>query len=53
MVSAAIITSEPKIEKEPDVVKRFIRAVVKASNYVLENREGVLPLLKKYIPTLY
>jgi len=52
MVSAAVITSDSKVEKNPEQVERFIRAIVKASKYILEHREGVLPLLKKYIPTL-
>jgi len=52
MVSAAIITSDIKIEQDPDVIRRFIRAIVEASDYILKHREEVLPLLKKYIPTL-
>jgi NitT/TauT family transport system substrate-binding protein len=52
MVSAAIITGERLIKQDPDLVRRFIRAVSRASVYALENRERVLPMLKKHVPTL-
>ena len=52
MVSAAIITSDTLIEKNPDLVERFIRAVSNASYYALENKNGVMDLIKDYIPTL-
>lgn len=52
IVSASIITSDTLIENDPQLVQRFIRAVVKGSRYALENREAVMPLLKKYVPTL-
>ena len=37
---------------KPELIERFIRAVTKAGNYVLNNKEEVIYLLKKYIPTL-
>jgi len=52
MVSAAIIAGERLIKQDPDLVRRFVRAVSRASVYALENREKVLPLIKKYVPTL-
>jgi NitT/TauT family transport system substrate-binding protein len=58
MVSASIVTSETMIEGDPMLVRRFIRAVVKGSRYILQDSEGVvplegvMPLLKKYVPTL-
>lgn len=52
MASAAIIASDTQVHKNPELVRRFIRAVVRAGNYVLDNRENVIFLLKKYIPTL-
>ncbi|MBA7715392.1 Riboflavin-binding protein RibY [subsurface metagenome] len=52
MASAAIIASDTLVHKNPELVRRFIRAVVRAGNYVLDNRENVIFLLKKYIPTL-
>ena len=52
MVSAAIITSERLIEKDPDLVKRFVRAVTLASRYALRAQDEVIDLLKGYIPTL-
>jgi len=58
MVSASIVTSERMIEGDPMLVRRFIRAVVKASRYILQDGEGVIPLegvmplLRKYVPTL-
>jgi len=52
MASAAIITSDSLVRKNPDLVKRFVRAVTKAGYYILENRDEVLGKLQKYIPTL-
>ncbi len=52
MVSAAIIASDKLIDKKPELVKRFVRAVVRGSDYALENRDDVIYTLKKYIPTL-
>ncbi|UCB46638.1 MAG: ABC transporter substrate-binding protein [Spirochaetota bacterium] len=52
MVSAAIITSDRLIEKNPDLVKRFVSAVTLASRYALTVQDEVIDLLKGYIPTL-
>jgi len=52
MVSASIITSDTIIEKNPDLVERFVRAVSNASYYALENKNRVMDLIKGYIPTL-
>jgi NitT/TauT family transport system substrate-binding protein len=52
MVSAAIITSDGLIEKDPVLVERFVRAVTRASEYVLAHRGEVMGLLRKHVPTL-
>jgi NitT/TauT family transport system substrate-binding protein len=52
MVSASVIVGEKLLRKRPELVQRFIRAVTRASSYILENREEVLPLLKPHVPTL-
>ncbi len=52
MVSAAIITRDSLIKSNPDLVRRFVRAVVRASEFALNNKDQVMELLKKSIPTL-
>jgi NitT/TauT family transport system substrate-binding protein len=52
MVSAAIIAGENLMKNRPDLVKRFVRAVTRAGEFTLSNRDQVMPLLKKHVPTL-
>ncbi len=52
MPSAAIITSDSLIQKNPALVRRFVKAVTKAGNYALDNRDEIIHLLKKHVPTL-
>jgi len=52
MVSAVIVTSDRKIRENPDTVKKFVKAVKFASEYIYKNNGGVMNILKKYIPTL-
>lgn len=52
MVSAAIIARDDLIQSHPDRVRRFVRAVVRASEFALNNRDTVMDLLGKSIPTL-
>lgn len=52
MVSAAIITSDMLIKKNPELVERFIRAISRASYYALDNKSKVIELIRGYIPTL-
>ncbi len=52
MASAAIITADSLIQEDPDLVRRFVKAVTRAGYYILENRDEVLGKLQKYIPTL-
>lgn len=52
MASAAIITSDSLIKGYPTLVRRFVKAVTRAGNYALNNRDEVIPLLKKHVPTL-
>ena len=52
MVSAAIIAGERIIREDPELVKRFVRAVSRASVYAIENPDEALLLMRKHIPTL-
>jgi NitT/TauT family transport system substrate-binding protein len=52
MVSASIITGDRLMEKRPDLVRRFVRAVTRASEFTLSNRDQVIPLLRKHVPTI-
>ena len=52
MVSASIIVGEKLLRNQPELVHRFIRAVTRAGEFILSNREEVLPLLKSHVPTL-
>jgi NitT/TauT family transport system substrate-binding protein len=52
MVSAAVITSDGLIKNDPALVQRFVRAVTKASGYVLRNRGEVMGMLRRHVPTL-
>jgi NitT/TauT family transport system substrate-binding protein len=52
MVSAAVITGEKLIHRNPETIRKFVRAVIRASTFALQNREQVIPLLRRYIPTL-
>ncbi len=52
MVSASIIVGEKLLRNKPEVVHRFIRAITRAGEFILANRNEVLPLLKSHVPTL-
>jgi NitT/TauT family transport system substrate-binding protein len=52
MVSAAVIASDGLIGKDPALVRRFVRAVTRASEFVLVHRGEVMGILRKYVPTL-
>jgi len=52
MVSAAVITSDSLIKSRPDLVQRFVRAVVRGSEFALNSPDQVMGLLRKSIPTL-
>jgi NitT/TauT family transport system substrate-binding protein len=52
MVSAAVIVGEKTMRTRPDQLKRFIRAVTRASEFILENPDEALLLLRKHVPTL-
>jgi NitT/TauT family transport system substrate-binding protein len=52
MVSASIIAGESLIRNDPELVKRFVRAVSRASEYALEDPDSALRLMRKHIPTL-
>jgi NitT/TauT family transport system substrate-binding protein len=52
MVSAAVITGERLINERPDLVRRFVRAIRRASDYAMKNREQVLNVIRSFIPTL-
>jgi NitT/TauT family transport system substrate-binding protein len=52
MVSAVVITGESLIRKRPETARRFIKAVIKASEYALSNKDEVMSLLRKHVPTI-
>ena len=52
MVSASVIVGERLLKRRPDVVRGFTRAVRRASSYIIENRDQVLPLIRPHVPTL-
>ncbi len=52
MVSAAVIASENMIDCNPDLVRRFVRAVTSGARYGLENPDEVLDLIRSEIPTI-
>jgi NitT/TauT family transport system substrate-binding protein len=52
MVSAAVIASDALIGKDPELVRRFVRAVTRASEHVLDRRGEVVDMLRKHVPTL-
>jgi NitT/TauT family transport system substrate-binding protein len=52
MVSAAVIASDGLIGKDPALVQRFVRAVTRASDFVLGRRGEVMGMLRKHVPTL-
>jgi NitT/TauT family transport system substrate-binding protein len=52
MVSASIIAGESLIREDSGLIKRFVRAVSRASEYTLEDPDSALRLMRKHIPTL-
>jgi NitT/TauT family transport system substrate-binding protein len=52
MVSAAVIASDRLIGKDPALVGRFVKAVTRASDFVLGQRGEVMSVIRKHVPTL-
>ncbi|MFW6181224.1 MAG: ABC transporter substrate-binding protein [Spirochaetota bacterium] len=52
LVSAAIVIGERTIERKPDVVAGFVRAVSRASRFALEHPERVMEIIRPSIPTI-
>ena len=52
MVSASVIVGDKLLKNRPDVVRSFTRAVRRASSYIVENKDQVLPLIRPHVPTL-
>lgn len=52
IVSAVIVTGDKMIQRQPALVRGFIRAVKRASEYIYNKNGNVMDILKKYIPTL-
>jgi NitT/TauT family transport system substrate-binding protein len=46
----ALITTDSVIQKNPDLVQRFMRATLKGWTYALENPEAIGTYIKKYTP---
>ena len=41
-------TTEKYLKKNPETVKKFIRAIAKGINYLAANKEGSVPVIEKY-----
>jgi ABC-type nitrate/sulfonate/bicarbonate transport system substrate-binding protein len=41
-----------RIKEKPDEVKRFIKAIAKATDYIRTNREGTIEVLQKYFDVI-
>lgn len=52
LVSAAIVTGERTIDRKPEMVAGFVRAVSRASRYALEHPGRVMEIIRPSIPTL-
>jgi len=52
MASASIIAGDTILDNNPYLTKRFVQAIVKASDYIIKNPKDITCLLKRYIPTL-
>lgn len=46
----SIFTTDEMIDKNPDLVRRFLRATLKGWNYAVENPEGIGALVLEYAP---
>ena len=44
------ITRQDKVDQDPDVVERFLKATLKGGRYALENMEDALDIVMKYAP---
>lgn len=52
MVSAAIIAGDKLLEDRPELARKFVRAVRRASEYALKNRDRIFGIIRGSIPTL-
>ncbi len=43
--TAGLVTSAKKIKERPDEIKRVIKAAIKATRYILQNREGYIQFI--------
>jgi len=44
-----IWTMRPFVEKHPEATKGFIKAIAEAVMYIRDNKEGTMPIFKKYL----
>lgn len=47
-VGGTVWTRAEMVEKHPDTVRKFIRAMVDAEQYLEDNKEGSIPVIQKY-----
>ena len=52
LASNGIITNETTIEKDPDLVRRFVQAVVRGVEYTIRNPEEAYEISRKYVEGL-
>ena len=46
---SGLIASAKKIQERPDEIKRTIRAGIKASRYIRQNRDGTIPVMAEWL----
>ena len=46
--TAGLVTTAKKIKERPDEIKRVIKAAIKATRYILQNREGSIQFLMQW-----
>ena len=46
--TAGLVTTAKKIKERPDEIKRVIKAAIKATRYILQNREGYIQFLMQW-----
>ena len=47
--ASGLVASVKKIKEKPDEIKRVIKAGIKASRYIRQNRDGTLPVMMEWL----
>ena len=46
--TAGLVTTAKKIKERPDEIKRVIKAAIKGTRYILQNREGYIQFMMEW-----